>query len=284
MEDYQQNLFALLVTTLAATGLGLALDRLTDGEVPHVFYFILMLLSIGVLVFFAWGKDFQTALWIAMLIFIFWVVLVLFIIFYSESRPFSKYVDARFSLNRSTSTPQNNLHSTPRQEIEQRKNLDITDITYLVNVSATSYSPPSNDACTPPHKTTFVPQNIIDGKLDTAWRVNGNGSNSLLQFVFRTPVVIKEIRVVPGYAKKDPCIPTLDWCYRNHIPKTVRINASTYSGVFKLTKVCKWQVIHIPDIETSEVSITIIDIYPGSDRNYTPISEIKFFGYERGGS
>ena len=51
---------------------------------------------------------------------------------------------------------------------------------------------------------SYVPEQLIDAKLNTAWRCNGNGIGQVLAFTLPAGTSIAEVGLVNGYAKVDP--------------------------------------------------------------------------------
>ena len=101
-----------------------------------------------------------------------------------------------------------------------------------------------------------------------------------LRFDFDSPVSVHAINLVPGYAKIDPCTPTVDWCLRNRIPKTILVNFSDGSShMLNLGQSCSWQGLNLDTpVQTMWVQLTIIDTYAPIDKDFTPISEIVIVG------
>ena len=70
------------------------------------------------------------------------------------------------------------------------------------SVWASDVGNPSQDAA---YQTiTYEAERAVDGRLDTAWLVEGSGINEYIHLDFGTPVRISSIQLVPGYAKVDP--------------------------------------------------------------------------------
>ena len=52
----------------------------------------------------------------------------------------------------------------------------------------------------------YVPEQMSDGRMNTAWRCNGNGVGQVVTFGFPAGTTIAEVGLVNGYAKVDPGI------------------------------------------------------------------------------
>ena len=50
----------------------------------------------------------------------------------------------------------------------------------------------------------YVPEQMLDGQMNTAWRCNGNGIGEAITFQFPAGTAIVEVGLVNGYAKVDP--------------------------------------------------------------------------------
>lgn len=160
------------------------------------------------------------------------------------------------------------------------------NLTQYTVVSDTNHTIDSKDKCTPAHVTTFVPENVVDGKLDTAWRVDGTGEDEFLSFNFGHDVVLSRVRIVPGYAKVDPCSDDLYWCHINYIPKRIKLEFSNGAPILlDLKEKCEWQSFTFASTSTKWVQLSILDTYAPSDpqeqRESTPISEIELWGVSR---
>ena len=51
---------------------------------------------------------------------------------------------------------------------------------------------------------TYVPEQMSDGRMNTAWRCNGDGVGQVVTFEFPAGATIVEVGLVNGYAKVDP--------------------------------------------------------------------------------
>jgi hypothetical protein len=51
---------------------------------------------------------------------------------------------------------------------------------------------------------TYVPEQMFDGRMNTAWRCNGDGVGQVVTFDFPAGATIVEVGLVNGYAKVDP--------------------------------------------------------------------------------
>ena len=63
-------------------------------------------------------------------------------------------------------------------------------------------APQSTDGAGDP--VVYVPEQMSDGKMNTAWRCNGNGVGQVVTFGFPAGTTIAQVGLVNGYAKVDP--------------------------------------------------------------------------------
>ena len=69
-------------------------------------------------------------------------------------------------------------------------------------MTASNTAPSSTDASGNP--VTYVPANVIDGDVQTAWRTPGDGHDEWVTLIFDNPIDVVRIGLIPGYAKTDP--------------------------------------------------------------------------------
>ncbi len=171
--------------------------------------------------------------------------------------------------------------STPVPPTEPQP--EVQEITQLAQITAAKAAAASKDTCEPPHTTSYNATNLTDDQSDTAWRVSGQGNGAYVLLEFPYLVAIRQVDIIPGYAKVDPCTQNYDWCQRNHIPRNIRIEFS--NGIrldYRLQDTCQWQNLGLDDIETRWLRLTIIDSYPNKVSHYadfTAISEIRVYGW-----
>lgn len=300
---------SLFVGSIAGATLSLAADRILGPEIPRGFFVVLGLLSIllllvSLLATLSSGQSGQWLLAIVLALVGFWLFFGLvryqpsqpLISFDQSSDPSIKIIEATVVVVITpivvTATPvpamkPNALPSgatettlTPVTEVYSEE-----DLTQRIVLTASSHSTGSNDTCDPQNRTSFLPSNMIDGRSDTAWRVNGDGSNEYFTGDFGIYVTLTRIQILPGYAKVDPCDSTLDWCPRNRKPRTVMLQFSDGQPLeYRLQDSCTWQDLSIPNIETRNIRFTIVDSYPWEiphHSQFTAVSEIKLFGVSR---
>lgn len=146
-------------------------------------------------------------------------------------------------------------------------------------ISASSSAPNSQDARGA--ITTFGPDNSIDGQPETAWRVQGDGVNQWLLLEFAGPVALRELQLLPGYAKID-AIDGTNRFYQNRRVRRIRLEFSDGSNLeVTLDDAPVLQPVALTDVRTTSVRIVILESLPpalADGREYTPISEIVVLG------
>lgn len=148
-------------------------------------------------------------------------------------------------------------------------------------VTASGEAPSSTDSTGV--VTTFVAENTLDGQIETAWRVAGNGTNQFLLFEFPTPVTLREIRLVPGYAKVDTNDGTNRFTQNRRV-RRVRFEFSQGAPVeadFRDEPTLQPTVIDA--VTTTYVRIVIIETTETAaveGRDFTPISEVEMYGVQ----
>ena len=77
------------------------------------------------------------------------------------------------------------------------------DLGLGATASASSEAPAGNDACGA--RTTFGPANLLDGRVETAWRTGGSGVGATIEVTLDDTHLITSVGLIPGYAKVDRC-------------------------------------------------------------------------------
>ena len=146
-------------------------------------------------------------------------------------------------------------------------------------VEASATARPSVDGAGQP--VTFEAANTVDGRPDTAWRVDGDGVGQTLTFRFDRTVHVQAIGLLPGYAKVDPVSGT------DRFPQNRRVTTATYhldgsppvAVRFSDAPDLQWLQV---DAETTAVVVEITGSTEAAERDYTAISEVQFTGWPTG--
>jgi len=141
-------------------------------------------------------------------------------------------------------------------------------------VADTSYPWPDTKASSSldlgDHK--YPASNLVDGDPSTAWAEGAKGSG-IGQWVKVTPWdahIVEELRILPGYAKRP------DLFAKYNRPKRLRFDFS--DGTSKTVTLADSPTLQRFPVSASIKSarVTILDVYRGTTRNETYISEIEF--------
>jgi hypothetical protein len=133
-------------------------------------------------------------------------------------------------------------------------------------------------------EVAYDPENALDGRPDTTWRVDGDGAGEWLQLDFDAEVDVASIGLIPGYDKIDPSDGT-DRFAQNRVVKVVRFEFSDGSiQRASFTQVRDMQFVTFAEpIHTDSIRIVIEETYPAppvdeGGRDFTPISEVQVLG------
>ena len=123
----------------------------------------------------------------------------------------------------------------------------------------------------------YTANQLIDGQIDTAWRVAGDGIGKSVVLTFAQAVRLSEVRIVPGYAKIDAASGENRFLQNRRV-RRVRLSFSGKRSIeADLAERPELQSITFDPVVTSYVDITILaTTAPGTTggRDFTPISEI----------
>jgi len=145
-----------------------------------------------------------------------------------------------------------------------------------VQVTASSTAPSSTDAAGNP--VTYVPANVIDGNVQTAWRTPGDGHGQWVTLIFDTPIDVVRIGLIPGYAKTDP----QTGANRFLQDRIIKAVAYQLPGLPNTTQ--RFEPLPVPQFvplraTTSQITVKILATTPPGGLDYTAISEIYVYGY-----
>jgi hypothetical protein len=148
-------------------------------------------------------------------------------------------------------------------------------------VTVDCQAPQSTDGAGAP--VVYVPEQMSDEKMNTAWRCNGNGVGQVVTFGFPAETVIAQVGLVNGYAKVDPASGTQRYGEYRRITKVTwtfangtSFQQSLHDGVETVQK------LSIPPQSGDHVTLTIeASTEPGltgRGRDAVLISEVVFGG------
>jgi hypothetical protein len=127
----------------------------------------------------------------------------------------------------------------------------------------------------------YVPEQMLDGRMDTAWRCNGDGVGQVVTFEFPAGTTIVEVGLVNGYAKVDPATGAKRYGEYRRITKVTWTFANGTSFQQSLKDGVKTvQRLSIPSQPAEQTTLTIeASTEPGSTargRDAVVISEVVF--------
>jgi serine/threonine protein kinase len=145
-----------------------------------------------------------------------------------------------------------------------------------VQVTASSTAPSSTDAAGDP--VTYVPANVIDGNVQTAWRTPGDGHGQWVTLIFDNPIDVVRIGLIPGYAKTDPQTGA------NRFLQDRIIKAVAYQIPGLPNTPQTFEPLPVPQfvplrVTTSQITVKILATTAAGGLDYTAISEIYVYGY-----
>ncbi|UCG23400.1 MAG: protein kinase [Chloroflexota bacterium] len=151
----------------------------------------------------------------------------------------------------------------------------------LASNSASDQAGSGVDTCG--NSTSYSPRNLTDGVNETAWRVIGDGQGATIQLMFDREITLSSFNIMPGYAKRDPCDRSINWCLKNRIPQRILLTGSDGERQeLELVNDCSWQSFEVNHWRTNWLEIRILSSYPRKEEHrtdFTAISEIQVFGW-----
>ncbi len=147
-----------------------------------------------------------------------------------------------------------------------------------VQVTASETAPSSTDAAGNP--VTYVPANVIDGDVETAWRTPGDGHDVTVTLIFDNPIDVVRIGLIPGYAKTDP-VTGANRFLQDRIIDTVVYQIPGLPNTpqtFKPLPFAQFVRLHAT---TSRITVKIVKTSASGGLDYTAISEIYVYGYRQ---
>jgi serine/threonine protein kinase len=147
-----------------------------------------------------------------------------------------------------------------------------------VQVTASQTAPSSTDAAGNP--VTYVPSNVIDGDVETAWRTAGDGHDVTVTLIFDNPIDVVRIGLIPGYAKTDPVTGA------NRFLQDRIIDSVAYQVAGLPSTVQSFKPLPVPQFvrlgaTTSRITVKILKTSASGGLDYTAISEIYVYGYRQ---
>ncbi len=160
-----------------------------------------------------------------------------------------------------------------------------SELARFASVTAPPAAPPGQDNSG--NTVRYVPAHLVDGVPETTWRTPGDATGETLVFRFDTPVVLREVGLVNGYAKVgQDAKGVLDWYHGNRrvlAVEWVLDDGTTIDQQLGDTTVM--QAVPVRKVRTQTVRLRLMTVStpgPGrASRDFTAISEVRLFGVTR---
>ncbi|MFQ3632080.1 NADase-type glycan-binding domain-containing protein [Roseiflexus sp.] len=178
--------------------------------------------------------------------------------------------------------PETDTSASPETSVGAAPETGVGTGPVAYQVSASDTAPPGQDVCGNP--TSYAASNVTDGDPTTAWRVLGDGKGASLRLTFAAPVTVTELRLITGYAKRDPCANGVDRWPQGYRASVIEVTFSDgTSARYELADIRELQSIPFArPVVADRIDIVIRETRPpqasGAPRPYTAISEIVVIG------
>lgn len=160
---------------------------------------------------------------------------------------------------------------------------EVNDVSETASVAGPPPIPPGRDLNGQPVR--YPVENLIDDSPETAYRLPGDASGSVITFQLAEATKIRQVGLVNGYTKTDSSgSSTVDWYPLNR--RVLRVEWAFDDGtVIEQTldpDVRELQLLEVEDIESGSVQLTILEVSPPGTgpgaRNVTAISDVLLLG------
>jgi hypothetical protein len=121
---------------------------------------------------------------------------------------------------------------------------------------------------------TYVAANTLDGKPETAWNSDGDGTGATLTYTFAGQVHLRTITMLDGYQKISKSAGDL-WSANARV-KQVSVTSDAGNWTWDLNDTKAAQTFTQDLGTTSSVKLKIVSLYPGAKYRDTAISEVSF--------
>ena len=149
-------------------------------------------------------------------------------------------------------------------------------VVQIVSVAASAQAADATDSCQ--RSVSYAAINVRDNDPSTAWRAPGDASGATLTLTLAAPTHLGQVGLIPGYAKRDPCIDV------DRFPQLRRITRVrwTFDGgksiEQKLQDRADLQSIPV-DVTTKTVQLQILATTTDAPQlDYTAISDVRLLG------
>ncbi len=125
---------------------------------------------------------------------------------------------------------------------------------------------------------TYVAANTLDGRPETAWNSNGQGTGASLTYTFAAPVDLASITVLNGYQKVRTAAngSTVDLFALNERVQSLRVVTDAGSTEWTLRDDRSPQTLSKAFGRTRTVRLQVVSTYPSSRYRDLGVSEVRF--------
>jgi Protein kinase domain len=145
-----------------------------------------------------------------------------------------------------------------------------------VQVTTTSQNAPNSEDAAG-NVVRYLPNNVLDGDVTTAWRTPGDGHGDTLTLLFDEPVEIVRVGLIPGYAKSDPETGTNRFLEDRIIKEVRYLIPGLPPTVQRFQPQAHPQYVAVSAI-TDQITVEILDTTKPGGKDFTAISEIYVYG------
>jgi hypothetical protein len=150
--------------------------------------------------------------------------------------------------------------------------------TAAVAVPARSVRAAATSTQDPDSGITYVAANTLDGRAETAWNSDGQGTGASLSYTFATPVDLASITVLNGYQKIRTTTngSTVDLFALNQRVKALRVVTDAGSVDWALRDDRAPQTLSRAFGRTRTVRLEVVSTYPSDRYEDLAVSEVRF--------
>jgi hypothetical protein len=155
-----------------------------------------------------------------------------------------------------------------------------SSLVQIAAVVASAQAPDASDSCQRP--VSYQPINVRDNDPSTAWRVSGDGVGATLTLTLPANTHLTQVGLIPGYAKRDPCIDVDRFSQLRRITKV----RWTFDGGKSVEQTFKDR----PDLQSIDVDATTKTVTvlieatttEAPQLDFTSISDVRLLGSPAG--
>jgi hypothetical protein len=148
----------------------------------------------------------------------------------------------------------------------------------IASVATPAEAPNGQDACQPANPTSFAASNLNDGDVETGWRMPGDATGQELTITLDGPRNIRQVGLVPGYAKVDPCDDTDRFVQNRRVLQVTWIFDDGTTVTQDLREAPEMQPVGVTATSTT-IRLRIDAVTQPGGKDYTAMSEIGVRGY-----